>query len=217
MNAVADMERRRRTMVERQIRARGIEAPRVLAAMGRVRREHYVPPRLAARAYDDAALPLDEGQSISQPYIVAYMLEALGLQPNDKVLEIGTGSGYAAAVLSEVARVVFTVERSPLLARMATDALRADGRDNVFVRCSDGTLGWPEEAPFQAIVVAAGGPRVPEALRAQLAIGGHLVMPVGEEQWSQELVCVRRRTADDFREEPLAPVRFVPLIGEQGW
>ena len=212
----ADMERRRRTMVQVQIRARGIEAPRVLAAMARVRREHYVPPRLVARAYDDAALPIEEGQSISQPYIVAFMIETLGLQGGEKVLEVGTGSGYAAAVLAEVGRAVFTVERSPLLARTAADALRADGRDNVFVRCADGTLGWPEEAPFHAIVVAAGGPRVPAALCQQLAVGGRLVMPVGAAR-SQELVCLTRRSADDFSEDRLAPVRFVPLIGAQGW
>jgi protein-L-isoaspartate(D-aspartate) O-methyltransferase len=217
VNIVADNERRRRVMVERQLRARGIEAPRVLAAMGRVRREHYVPPSLAARAYDDAALPIDEGQSISQPYIVGFMLEALGLQGGERVLEIGTGSGYAAAVLSELAREVWTIERAPLLARGAADALRTDGRTSVHVRCGDGTLGWPEQAPFDAIVVAAGGPRVPPSLREQLADGGRLVMPVGDDRGSQHLVCVTRRTADDWREEHLGGVRFVPLIGEQGW
>ncbi len=217
MATAIDFEQQRRRMVERQIRARGIEAPRVLAAMGRVRREHYVPARLVARAYDDAALPIDEGQSISQPYIVAFMLEALGLQGGEKVLEIGTGSGYAAAVLSELVREVLTIERSPLLARTAAEALRADGRTNVRVRCGDGTLGWPEQAPFDAIAVAAGGPRVPEALREQLAIGGRLVMPVGDAWWSQDLVCVTRRAAGDYFDEHLASVRFVPLIGEQGW
>lgn len=217
MTTAIDFERQRRRMVERQIRARGIEAPRVLAAMLAVRREHYVPDRLVARSYDDAALPIDEGQAISQPYIVAFMLEALGLQGGEKVLEIGTGSGYAAAVLAELAREVFTVERSPLLARTAADALRADGRGSVHVRCADGTLGWPEQAPFDAIAVAAGGPRVPPALREQMAIGGRLVMPVGDEWWSQDLVCVTRRAAGDWRDEHLASVRFVPLIGEQGW
>jgi protein-L-isoaspartate(D-aspartate) O-methyltransferase len=212
-----DMEQRRRAMVERQIRARGIEAPRVLAAMASVRREFYVPAALAARAYDDTPLPIGEGQTISQPYIVAFMLEALGLDGSERVLEIGTGSGYAAAVLAMLAREVVTIERSPSLARAAAERLRADGRANVRVHCGDGTLGWPAEAPFDAIAVAAGGPHVPAALRAQLAIGGRLVMPVGEVSWMQDLVFVARRAVDEWREDWLASVRFVPLIGAQGW
>jgi protein-L-isoaspartate(D-aspartate) O-methyltransferase len=217
LRSTSEMEQWRRAMVEHQIRARGIEAPRVLAAMASVRRELYVPRALALRAYDDSPLPIGEGQTISQPYIVAFMLEALGLDGSEKVLEVGTGSGYAAAVLALLAREVLTVERSPSLALAAADRLRADGRTNVRVRCADGTLGWPEEAPFDAIAVAAGGPRVPEALRAQLAIGGRLVMPVGEVSWQQDLVFVVRRAADDWREDLLGSVRFVPLIGKQGW
>jgi protein-L-isoaspartate(D-aspartate) O-methyltransferase len=209
--------RRREEMVARQIAARGVRSPRVLAAMRRVRREGYVPSYLGEFAYEDSALPIEEEQTISQPYIVAFMIEALDLEPNDRVLEIGTGSGYAAAVLAELCRDVCTIERHERLAKTAAERLRRDGYTNVRVRHGDGTLGWPDAAPFDAIVVAAGGPEVPESLKEQLAIGGRLVIPVGTTIGLQELVRVRRTAADRFRTERLGGVRFVPLIGAEGW
>ena len=208
-----DFDRLREEMVERQIRARGVTSPRVLHAMGHVHREHYVPERLSARAYEDSALPIEEGQSISQPYIVALMLEALGLAGDERVLEIGTGSGYAAAVLAELAREVWTIERHERLARSAADRLERDGYANVHVKLGDGTLGWPELAPFDAIVVAAVGPCVPETLRRQLAIAGRLVMPVGAVAGAQRLERITRTAADQYGQESLASVRFVPLVG----
>lgn len=213
----SSFDRRREQMVERQIRARGVTSPRVLAAMGRVRREGYVPSYLGEFAYDDSPLPIEEEQTISQPYIVAFMVEALDLKGHEKVLEIGTGSGYAAAVLGLLAREVFTIERHEKLARLATQRLARDGHANVHVRCGDGTIGWPQVAPFDAIVVAAGGPRVPESLRQQLAIGGRLVIPIGDQVGNQELVRVTRTSADHYAEERIANVRFVPLIGRDGF
>jgi len=207
----------RRRMVERQVEARGIRSPSVLAAMNEVRREGYVPSYLGEFAYEDTPLPIEEEQTISQPYIVAYMVEALGLSGGERVLEIGTGSGYAAAVLAEIAAEVYTIERHEGLARQAERRLARDGYENVHVRHGDGTLGWPEAAPFDAIVVAAGGPRVPESLREQLAIGGRLVVPVGETVGLQKLVRVTRVSHGGYTEEDLGDVRFVPLIGEQGW
>jgi len=209
--------RRRAEMVERQIAARGVRSPRVLDAMRRVRREGYVPSYLGEFAYDDTPLPIEEEQTISQPYIVAFMIEALGLEGRETVLEIGTGSGYAAAVLGELAERVFTIERHERLARTAAERLARDGYSNVRVRQGDGTLGWPEEAPFDAIVVAAGGPKVPESLREQLAVGGRLVIPVGDSIGLQRLVRVTRTGRDSFREEDIGGVRFVPLIGAEGW
>src|SRR5688572_20033891 len=202
-----DFDRLREEMVERQIRARGVTSPRVLHAMGQVHRERYVSLHFAKRAYEDSALPIEQGQSISQPYIVAVMLEALELGGDERVLEIGTGSGYAAAVLAALAREVYTIERHERLARTAADRLARDGCTNVHVKQGDGTLGWPEQAPFDAIVVAAGGPRVPESLRQQLAIGGRLVMPV-EGAGGQRLERVRRTAADKYEQESLASVRF---------
>jgi protein-L-isoaspartate(D-aspartate) O-methyltransferase len=210
-------DRRREDMVERQILARGVRSGRVLDAMRRVKREGYVPSYLGEFAYDDSALPIEEEQTISQPYIVAYMVDALDLHPHEKVLEVGTGSGYAAAVLAELAREVFTIERHEQLAKLAEHRLARDGYRNVRVRHGDGTLGWPEHAPFDAIVVAAGGPTVPESLREQLAIGGRLVIPVGDDVGRQHLVRVTRTAADRYTEERLADVRFVPLIGREGW
>ncbi len=204
-------------MVEQQVAARGVRSPLVLAAMRRVRREGYVPSYLGEFAYDDSPLPIEEEQTISQPYIVAFMVEALDLSAEDRVLEIGTGSGYAAAVLAEIASEVYTIERHERLARTASERLRRDGYDNVNVRWGDGTLGWPEEAPFDAIVVAAGGPEVPESLRDQLAVGGRLVIPVGEVVGLQRLIRVTRLATDRYRTENLADVRFVPLVGAQGW
>jgi protein-L-isoaspartate(D-aspartate) O-methyltransferase len=212
-----DFDTLRQRMVERQIAARGIRSPRLLAAMGKVQREGYVPTYLGEFAYEDTPLPIEEEQTISQPYIVAFMLDALELSGDERVLEIGTGSGYAAAVLAELAREVFTIERHELLARTAGRRLKRDGYANVHIRHGDGTVGWPEEAPFDAIVVAAGGPAVPAALREQLAVGGRLVIPVGETVGLQKLVRVTRLGAGRYREEELADVRFVPLVGREGW
>ncbi|MBW2245546.1 MAG: protein-L-isoaspartate(D-aspartate) O-methyltransferase, partial [Deltaproteobacteria bacterium] len=196
---------------------RGVRSPAVLDAMRKVRREGFVPSYLGEFAYEDAPLPIEEEQTISQPYIVALMVEALALEGHERVLEIGTGSGYAAAVLAEIAREVYTIERHEKLARSAELRLAEEGYGQVRVRCGDGTLGWPEQAPFDAIVVAAGGPSVPDSLRQQLAIGGRLVIPVGEQVGLQTLRRITRVDVDEFREEDLGGVRFVPLIGEEGW
>ena len=210
------MKLERERMVERQIRARGVSDARVLQAMRDVPREAFLPPELADLAYDDRPLPIEAGQTISQPYIVAVMTEALRLTGSETVLEIGTGSGYAAAVLARVARHVYTIERHAELADLARERLAALGITNVDVRCDDGTLGWPEHAPFDAIVVAASGPELPQALLDQLTIGGRLVIPVGTSR-AQELVRVTRTSEDAFKREELGAVQFVPLIGEQGW
>lgn len=207
----------RRLMVERQLAARGISSAPVLAAMGRVRREVYVPPELRAHAYADAPLPIGAGQTISQPYVVAYMLAELGLAGGERVLEVGTGSGYAAAVLAEIAAQVYTLERHASLAQEAAERLALDGYRNVEVRVGDGTLGWPEAAPFDGIVVAASGPSVPPPLREQLKVGCHLVMPVGSSLGLQELKRITRVAPDRWSEKDLGGVRFVPLIGSEGW
>jgi len=212
-----ELDRKRREMVERQIAGRGVTSRAVLDAMGRVRREGFVPSYLGEFAYDDTALPIEEEQTISQPYIVAYMIEALGLEGSERVLEIGTGSGYAAAVLGEIAREVFTIERHPGLAKTAETRLAEQGYENVHVRCGDGTLGWPEQAPFEAIVVAAGGPEIPESLREQLEIGGRLVIPVGSTVGSQSLVKITRVGESEYESKDLGAVRFVPLVGAEGW
>ncbi len=207
----------RRRMVENQLAARGIADGAVLTAMAMVPREAFVDPALAEYAYDDAPLPIDAGQTISQPYMVALMLEALEVQPSDRVLEVGTGSGYAAAVLSLVAAEVFTIERIESLATAARRRLVKLGYDNVHVRHGDGTLGWQEQAPFDAVVVAAGGPEAPQALLEQLGVGGRLVIPIGSSPRLQELVRIRRRGPDRWRRESLGEVRFVPLLGAEGW
>ena len=207
----------RRKLVERQIRARGITNPAVLAAFAEVPREAFLSPEMAEFAYLDTALPIEKEQTISQPYIVALMTEALELTPLDRVLEVGTGSGYAAAILAKVAREVFTIERHAELAEQAAVRLKNGGFDNVKVQHGDGTLGWPEHAPYDAIVVAAGGPDIPRPLLDQLAIGGRLVIPLGEEKNLQKLARVTRLSNSDYRREELCDVRFVPLIGAQGW
>jgi protein-L-isoaspartate(D-aspartate) O-methyltransferase len=217
VNDSKDLDRKRREMVERQIAARGIESQDVLDAMGRVRREGFVPSYLGEFAYEDTPLPIEEEQTISQPYIVAFMIEALDLKPSDRVLEIGTGSGYAAAVLAEIAREVYTIERHSGLAHSAELRLAEHGYENIHVRCGDGTLGWPEAAPFDAIVVAAGGPEVPEKLCEQLEVGGRLVIPVGSTVGRQSLIRITRESQDEFLSEALGEVRFVPLVGEAGW
>ena len=210
-------EEARRRMVEQQLVARGIVDALVLAAMGKVPRENFLSARQAALAYRDGPLPIGEGQTISQPYIVARMTAALTLVPTDRVLEIGTGSGYAAAVLAEIAAEVYTVERLPVLAERARQRLAELGYVNVHVLTGDGTLGWPEHAPYDAIVATAGGPRAPQALLDQLAIGGRLVIPLGSDLYEQRLVRIVRATAEEYQHEELEAVAFVPLIGAQGW
>lgn len=205
----------RRRMVERQLKARGIGNPHVLAAMGEVPREGFVPDRLREFAYEDGPLPIGEDQTISQPYIVALMIEAADVSPGDRVLEVGAGSGYAAAVMSRIADEVYAIERHETLAESAQRRLLDIGYDNVAVIVGDGSLGLPDKAPFDAILVAAGGDKVPEPLKRQLAIGGRLVVPVGGETL-QDLLCVTRTGQDDWREDNLGGVRFVPLIGAHG-
>ncbi len=212
-----EFSRLRREMVETAIHARGVRSELVLDAMRTVPRESFLPERLREFAYEDTALPIEEGQTISQPYIVALMTEALVLRGGEKVLEIGTGSGYAAAVLSEIAAEVHTVERHGPLAEKAAVTLADLGYGNVHVLHGDGTRGWPAHAPYDAIIVAAGGPTVPESLKHQLKIGGRLVIPVGADQRAQELIRVTRTAQNEYRSEELADVRFVPLLGEEGW
>ncbi|KTG17492.1 MULTISPECIES: protein-L-isoaspartate(D-aspartate) O-methyltransferase [unclassified Guyparkeria] len=212
-----DQASRREAMVDYQVQARGVRAPRVLDAMRRVPREMFVPVDMREFAYEDTALPIAAGQTITQPAIVAMMVEALALEGGERVLDVGTGSGYAAAVLACIAERVYSIERIGELADLAGQALASGGFHNVEVRTGDGSLGWPEAAPFDAIMVAAGAPAVPEALKHQLAIGGRLVVPVGSEDEVQELVRITRVGENDFRTEDIADVRFVPLVGEAGW
>jgi len=214
---MSDYSKLRERMVKRQIASRGVRSAPVLDAMRKVPRERFLPRGQGVFAYDDSPLPIGDGQTISQPYIVAYMAESLALEGGEKVLEIGTGSGYAAAVLAEIAAEVYTIERIEGLATMARKILDELGYSNVHVRCGDGTLGWPEEAPFDGIVVAAGGPDVPDTLKHQLKTGGRLVIPIGRSKAYQELVRVTRVAEDEFKAEDLVPVRFVPLVGEEGW
>ncbi len=203
-------------MVARHLKARGVADERLLAAMGEVPREAFVGERMQEFAYEDSALPIEAGQTISQPYIVARMLELAEIAPTDSVLEVGAGSGYAAAAMSRMARRVFAIERHEQLARLARRRLQRLGYGNVEIIVADGTKGLPAHAPFQAIVVSAGGPQIPEALKRQLDIGGRLVIPVGA-RGLQTLVRVRRVGDDEFEEEDFGAVAFVPLIGAEGW
>ena len=216
MNKI-NFSQRRNAMVESHIAARGIESQLVLEAMQAVPREAFLPEHLREFAYQDAPLPIAEGQTISQPYIVALMTEALALEGGEKVLEIGTGSGYAAAVLAQIAKEVYTVERIGQLAEKSAAVLSSLGYRNVHVKHADGTRGWADHAPYDAIVVAAGGPEVPESLKSQLRIGGRLVIPVGADRRVQELVRVTRISELQYETEDLADVRFVPLVGAEGW
>lgn len=203
-------------MVQRDLEGRGITDPRVLDAMGSVPREAFVPERSASLAYRDRALPLSNGQTISQPYMVAAMTEALKLEPGDRVLEIGTGSGYQTAVLAEIAREVYTVERIDTLSEEAREVLERLGYSNVRFRVGDGTLGWPEEAPFDAILVTAASPDVPDSLVTQLEeAGGRLVIPVGSRGLQTLMRIVRQ--GEEFEATELMGCRFVPLVGEEGW
>jgi protein-L-isoaspartate(D-aspartate) O-methyltransferase len=217
MNRDGELQARKERMVTEHLLARDIRNAAVVKAMREVPREAFLPPELERFAYEDGPLPIEEGQTISQPYIVAYMIEALELTGRERVLEIGTGSGYAAAVLSLCAAEVFSVERIAALADTARGRLQELGYRNVAVHLGDGTLGWKDHAPYDAIVVTAGAPEVPAGLREQLATGGRLVIPVGPTPHLQELVRVRRLPSGEFRREELCGVRFVPLIGEQGW
>jgi protein-L-isoaspartate(D-aspartate) O-methyltransferase len=213
--SAADVAEARARMVEHQLRSRGIVDERVLAAMGRVPRELFVPDSVAHLAYEDGALPIGFGQTISQPFIVATICSLLGLSGSERVLDVGSGSGYQAAVLAELAEEVVSIERVPELAERAREALRRAGYENVEVRVGDGSLGVPERAPFDGIAVAAAAPVVPPALYEQLADGGRLVLPRGG-RWGQELVLVER-TPEGPVERRSVSCRFVPLVGEEGF
>ena len=215
--ALIGRDAERLEMVARQIAARGIVDASVLDAMRRVPREAFVPAEAAECAYEDRPLPIGHGQTISQPYIVAAMAAAARIRPGDRVLEVGTGSGYGAAVLSRMAREVYTVERVGALAESARRRLEALGFANVHALEGDGTLGWRAGAPYDAIVVTASGPLVPPALLEQLAIGGRVVMPVGRSRTTQRLVRMTRTGEDDYETDYLEEVTFVPLIGAFGW
>lgn len=212
-----DFDYARRQMVELQLKRRGVCDAAVLAAMAEVPREVFVSEHYAEHAYMDAPLPIEAEQTISQPFVVAMMLEAAELTARDRVLEIGAGSGYAAAVLSRIAADVIAVERIVELVEPAAARMRALGYANVDVRLGDGTQGWPARAPYDAILASAGGPAIPDTLKRQLALGGRLVMPVGDTTRAQRLIKLTRIDLDDFVEKELGHVAFVPLIGVHGW
>src|SRR3954468_17980044 len=211
-----DLARARARMVDVQIARRGVRDRSVLDAMRRVPREAFVLPGFEEFAYEDGPLPVGEGQTISQPYVVALMIEAAEVKPGDHVLEVGAGSGYAAAVLSHIADRVYAIERHPSLGEAAQRRFERLGYDNIELRVGDGTKGWPEVAPFDAILVSAGGPEVPPALKEQLAIRGRLVIPVGKDRHDQALLKITRTSKTAFEQDNLGAVAFVPLIGEQG-
>ncbi|MEO8870146.1 MAG: protein-L-isoaspartate(D-aspartate) O-methyltransferase [Granulicella sp.] len=214
---IDEAERRRVRMVETQIAQRGVADASVLAAMRQVPREDFVAAQWRSSAYDDDPLPIENGQMISQPYIVARMLETAAIRSTDRLLEVGAGSGYASALASRIAVNVYAIERHAELGVLARARLAHLGYTNIALRCGDGTLGWPEAAPFDVILVSAGGPRVPEALLSQLATGGRLVMPVGAHGTYQRLTRVTRRGDAKFDTDVFEAVCFVPLIGAQGW
>jgi protein-L-isoaspartate(D-aspartate) O-methyltransferase len=214
-SVVDEFAQQRCEMIEKQLRRRGIQDPRVLAAMNAVRREEFVPQEFRAKAYEDAPLPIGEGQTISQPYMVAAMTAALQLSGQERVLEVGAGCGYQAALLSQLAKSVFTIECRSRLASSAAERLGRLGYPNVHVHCGDGTLGLPELAPFDAILVAAAAPQVPEPLRTQLGEGGRLIVPVGSSE-DQELQLIERQ-GNSFCKTVLEGCRFVPLVGHHGW
>lgn len=217
MSTQPDFAQQRGRMITDQLQRRNITDPSVLAAMGHIPREQFVTRRYRRHAYSDSPLPIPEGQTISQPYIVAYMIESLHLEPQHRVLEVGTGSGYAAAILSQIVSHVYTIEWYPQLVQLAQKHFTLCGLTNITIKQGDGTLGWPEEAPFDAILVSAGGPKVPRPLLEQLVVGGRLVIPVGQEPGRQELLSVIRRDDTRFQHLNLGAVAFVPLRGIQGW
>lgn len=210
-------EAQRHEMVRRQVQRRGVEDEAVLEALRTVPREAFVPESYRGRAYGDSPLPIGEGQTISQPYIVALMADLADLEPDDRVLEIGAGSGYGAAVLGQIAGQVFSVERIPELVERARETIDSLGYDNVEIVEGDGTLGLQEESPFDAIIVTASGPEIPETYRRQLAVGGSIVMPTGARDGGQRLVVCTRTGEDEWETRDEGFVRFVPLIGEEGW
>ncbi len=217
MSKAYDFSAMRANMILTQLKERGIKDTAVLQAMNTIPREAFVDAAYKGMAYQDNPLPIPANQTISQPYVVALMLSLLALKPEHRVLEVGTGSGYAAAILSQLVKAVYTIERHQTLVDYAQECLKTIGCENIFIHHGDGTLGWPEHAPFDGIIVAAGGPVIPTALRQQLAIGGRLIMPVGKEQRRQELIRLTRISQEQFRKKNFGPVAFVPLIGHEGW
>ncbi len=209
-------EAQRKNMVEMQIRRRGIIDPATLQAMQEVPRHLFVPENLRPYAYDDGPLPVGSGQTISQPYIVALMTQAAEIAPGSIFLEIGTGSGYAAAIASRLAKEVYTIERIPALTEQAQVIINQLNYDNIYFKIGDGTLGWPEKGPFDAIVVTAGAPVIPESFLPQLKVGGRVIIPVGD-AISQQLWRLRKLPDNTYFREMLEFVRFVPLIGKEGW
>ncbi|HKU37875.1 MAG TPA: protein-L-isoaspartate(D-aspartate) O-methyltransferase [Polyangiales bacterium] len=210
-------ERARLAVLEMQLERRGIVCSRVLSACSWVPRERFAPHELSDIAYEDAPLPLDEGQVMSAPYATASAIQALELKGTERVLEIGTGSGYGTALLSRLAHAVYTIERFPRLLAAAAEKLASLDCTNVRGLAGDGSLGWPESAPFDAIIVGAGSPTIPSTLLVQLAVDGRLVIPLGVTRQEQVLVRVRRLGTTDFRVEPLETVHFTPLVGQHGW
>ena len=213
----ADFTAQREAMVERQLRRRGIRDQNILNAFLEVPREGFVSREHAHLAYGDHPLPIEAGQTISQPFIVALMIEAAEIGPGDKVLEVGAGSGYAAAVISRIAAEVIGIERQHELVEIARERLKRLGYDNVEIVEGDGTRGWPDEAPYDVILAAASGSHIPTPLVEQLKPGGSIVMPIGSPGWSQKLVKATKREDGTLEQSDLGGVRFVPLIGEEGW
>jgi protein-L-isoaspartate(D-aspartate) O-methyltransferase len=214
---LTDYAAERDAMIERQIASRGIRQPAILEAFRAVPREEFLSKEYADLAYGDHPLPIEAGQTISQPYIVALMIEAAEIKAGDRVLEVGAGSGYAAAVMSRIAGEVVAIERQPDLVKVAQERMSRLGYDNVRIVEGDGTRGWEPEAPYDAIVAAASGSHVPKPWLDQLADGGRIVTPVGEPNWIQKLIKVTKAPRGNLITEDLGGVRFVPLIGEEGW
>jgi protein-L-isoaspartate(D-aspartate) O-methyltransferase len=214
---MTDFAAERETMVERQIESRGIREPTILEAFRSVPREEFLADEYRCIAYKDHPIPIEAGQTISQPYIVALMIHAAEIRAGDRVLEVGAGSGYAAAVMSRIAGQGIAIERQPDLVEVAQERMQRLGYDNVRIVEGDGTRGWAGEAPYDAILAAASGSHVPPAWVEQLADGGRIVMPVGDPGWVQKLVKVTKGPAGKLITEDLGAVRFVPLIGEEGW
>jgi protein-L-isoaspartate(D-aspartate) O-methyltransferase len=214
---MTDLTTEREAMVERQLRRRGITEPYILDAFRAVPREEFVGAHVAHLAYGDHPLPIEADQTISQPYIVALMIQAACVKSGDTVLEVGSGSGYAAAVLSRIARRVIGIERQHDLVEVSRSRLQRLGFSNVLIVEGDGTKGWPAEAPYDAILAAASGSHVPQAFVDQLKAGGRVVMPIGQPAWVQKLVCAAKNDDGSIQQSDLGSVRFVPLIGEEGW